>query len=201
MSPKGLGFMFYGETKTVDDTSTTCGWRREFTGRKLAETSLSITWIRLLGGAGGQLPQRNNMRINDRGNCIYDDLEADDLIGAKRGEDRYHYDWGACSPKNGWLQWDVWQDASYFGMWINREKRATFCYAEGDRTYTTCRDEEHWQAEIVNLREWSGMPPPMSTSYDGKGGKEVYCDTTIPERWDWSTILQRRERDQAVIAS
>ncbi len=46
--------------------------------------------------------------------------------------DRYKYDMGTCSTRNGFAQVDTGQDAHYFGTWANPEKLIVVCYCEGD---------------------------------------------------------------------
>lgn len=69
--------------------------------------------------------------------------------------DRYVYDFGACSISKGWAQIDTSQDASYFGQWINPEKRQIVCYCEGDVILTKCDTDEDLRAEIVKMKQWN----------------------------------------------
>jgi hypothetical protein len=39
---------------------------------------------------------------------------------------RYTFDFGTCSPQNGFAQVDTGQDAYYFGTWANPEKENGF---------------------------------------------------------------------------
>ena len=50
---------------------------------------------------------------------------------------RYDYDFGPCSSRNGWAQFDTPIDASYFGIWVHPERRQVFTYCEGDLTTHT----------------------------------------------------------------
>ena len=100
------------------------------------------------------------MRTNKRGNIIYDNVEADQKLGRQYGA-RYGYD--QLLLPAGWKQYDTWQDAYYFGFWVNQELRATFTYCEGDRFYVECPTEESYHAELANAAEFYGPPPPAFT--------------------------------------
>jgi len=69
--------------------------------------------------------------------------------------DRYHYDWGLCSAKNGFAQVDTEQDASYYGTWANPFKLIIFSYAEGDCTTVEAANQEEFIAEILKLKTWN----------------------------------------------
>jgi hypothetical protein len=69
--------------------------------------------------------------------------------------DRYVYDWGLCSEKNGFAQVDTWQDASYYGTWANPDKLLIFNYCEGDTCLTKCLSEAEFVSEIRALKEWA----------------------------------------------
>jgi len=59
--------------------------------------------------------------------------------------DRYRYDFGPCSCKNGWAQVDTDQDASYYGIWAHPADLKVFSYVEGD----TALFESESQDEFV----------------------------------------------------
>lgn len=67
---------------------------------------------------------------------------------------RYDYDFGACNYKKGWAQLDTWQDASYFGVWINPKTLSIFTYCEGDTTLQRCEDEDEFKAEVLKAVEF-----------------------------------------------
>lgn len=69
--------------------------------------------------------------------------------------DRYLYDFKYCTIANGWAQIDTSQDASYFGQWINPEKRQIFCYCEGDTMLTECANNAELQAQISEMKAWN----------------------------------------------
>ena len=62
--------------------------------------------------------------------------------------DRYQLDFGPCSTKNGFAQLDTKQDAWYYGVWANCEKRIVVSYAEGDLTTTTCENDQEF-VEVI----------------------------------------------------
>jgi hypothetical protein len=67
--------------------------------------------------------------------------------------DRYVFDFGECRGP-GWLQVDTWQDAPYFGLWINTDELKTVQYCEGDITRTTCETEADFIAEVRSTVGW-----------------------------------------------
>ena len=77
-----------------------------------------------------------------------------------RGEDRYAYDFEFCKSGDGWVQYDTSQDAWYFGIWVNPEKREIVTYAEGDESIVKCPTEESYHAELKSMAEFYGDPPP-----------------------------------------
>ena len=84
--------------------------------------------------------------------------------------DRYYYDFKVCTIANDWAQIDTSQDASYFGTWINPEKRQIFQYVEGDTYITKCDTDEELKAEVIRMRDWNvenghrflGIDPSMN---------------------------------------
>ena len=69
--------------------------------------------------------------------------------------DRYRYDCGACSVKNGFAQVDTGQDAWYYGTWTNPFTRIIFCYCEGDTTFQQAGDDAEYVAAIRELVRWA----------------------------------------------
>jgi hypothetical protein len=69
--------------------------------------------------------------------------------------DRYVYDFGLCSSKNGFAQIDTSQDASYFGTWANPKKLIIFNYCEGDCYTTICHTPAEFVAEIRDIKAWN----------------------------------------------
>lgn len=72
---------------------------------------------------------------------------------------RYHFDY-VLHPVDGWEQYDTTEDASYFGIWINREARVIVSYAEGDISLTQSPTDEIFSVELQRLQAFYGNPPP-----------------------------------------
>lgn len=93
---------------------------------------------------------------------------------------RYYYDFKACRPEDGWEQYDTRRDAAYFGIWVNLEQRVILTYAEGDLTRVTAPDDDALRAELAELEQTYGPPPPaftvLSLNNDGNltGITEIY---------------------------
>lgn len=69
--------------------------------------------------------------------------------------DRYIYDFGICSTKNGFAQIDTEQDASYYGNWCNPFKRVAFSYVEGDCYTTVCDTDEDFVTHLRSIAKWN----------------------------------------------
>lgn len=118
--------------------------------------------FRYLASIMESLPEETNAR----GNTILRDDRADEVLqkraGSKsggRGAERYVYDVELCPASDGWEQFDTHQDAPYFGVWINRRRRETFTYCEGDRTWVSCPTDESFKNEIADMEECYGPAP------------------------------------------
>jgi hypothetical protein len=95
--------------------------------------------------------------------------------------DRYTYDCGLCSYKNGWAQVDTAQDASYFGTWANPARLAIFSYCEGDTTLKEAASPEEFAAELREIDAWNrangygparidpGFAPAMKEAFEAIG--------------------------------
>ena len=106
---------------------------------------------------------------NDRGNSVED-------LGHHEG-DRYDFDFGVCSPKSGWIQYDTDQDASYFGVWVHIDRRQVFTFCEGDTSLVRCENLETFKSELDSLAKFHGEAPPAfrTISIDGEL-TEHYCN-------------------------
>lgn len=94
--------------------------------------------------------------------------------------ERYAFDFGACSYKNGWAQVDTKQDAPYYGTWTNPTTFKIFSYCEGDCTITNCDTPEEYCAEVRRLADWNkdngywkgidaGFPGPLVDRFHALG--------------------------------
>lgn len=89
--------------------------------------------------------------------------------------DRYVYDFELCQSKDGWQQYDTTQDASYFGVWVNRGLRMVVTYAEGDQTIATFDTQDEFELELAEMAAFYGPPPPMAVYIDTDGQiTEIY---------------------------
>ena len=68
--------------------------------------------------------------------------------------DRYKYDFGPCSIKNGFAQIDTQQDASYYGQWASPDKLMIVAYIEGDVIIQTTDNQEEFVSEIRKIKSW-----------------------------------------------
>jgi len=82
---------------------------------------------------------------------------------------RYHFDAGQCSIKNGWAQVDSPQDASYYGVWANPEKLQVFSYIEGDCILCSAESPQEFAEEIQRMDAWN-------REHQGKG---IMLDTFL----------------------
>ena len=67
--------------------------------------------------------------------------------------ERYYYD-ERLAQSDGWKQFDTWQDAPYFGVWVNSATRQIMTFAEGDETLVTAPDESAFDAELSDCVEF-----------------------------------------------
>lgn len=112
--------------------------------------------------------RRQDTRTNARGNTIHDMFLP---------SERYIIDFATDFTSEGWAQYDTDQDASYFGVWVNVEKRLTLTYAEGDWSLVVCADDDALKAELDDMEKFYGPLPPCAISYDVDGTRTEYFDT------------------------
>ena len=93
------------------------------------------------------------------------------------GGERYYWDFGPCGPGTTWKQYDTDQDAWYFGVWVEPERRLVLTYAEGDLSLVECGTAESFKAELANMAEFYGDPPPAFTVIDQDGTVTQHYDT------------------------
>ena len=90
--------------------------------------------------------------------------------------ERYHYDFEKCKRSDGWRQFDTSQDAWYFGIWVNPEKRQVMTFAEGDETLETAESEAEYHKHLAKMAEAYGDPPPAFKTIDDDGQVTHYFD-------------------------
>lgn len=104
--------------------------------------------------------------VNERGNTVY---------RSTLSSDRYRYD-SILHREAGWQQYDTWQDAHYFGVWVSIDKLATFTYCEDDLSLVVCPDKEHLKAELEDAERVYGAPPPMAVAIGMDGTRTEFYD-------------------------
>lgn len=95
--------------------------------------------------------------VNERGNILHSDIDADSLLAFPARGNRSAYDDGPCRT---WIAFDTWQDAPYFGFWVDPATRRTFTYCEGDRTLVVCPTAESFRAEVEDAARVYKAPIP-----------------------------------------
>ena len=96
--------------------------------------------------------------------------------------ERYLIDFADDFKSEGWEQFDTDQDASYFGVWVNRRQFLTLNYAEGDWTLVECHDQARYDREIKRMCEFYG---------EGFIAKAIESDGSITEyRQDRADFLK-----------
>ena len=110
------------------------------------------------------------------------------------GGERYIFDFNLGKA---WMQFEAESDASYFGTWINKEKRCILCYAEGDLDFTQCKDAESFDAFILGMCKFHAPLASIRTiDLDGtltryyQDRRECFIDPErypIEERKSWET--------------
>ena len=66
--------------------------------------------------------------------------------------ERYHYDLALI----GWKQYDTPQDASYFGVWADRDSLQILTFAEGDEERLTAPNQKAFDAELADMDVFYG---------------------------------------------
>lgn len=141
-------------------------WSRRHKSQTQADRVWMILSYRALRNALARGEYTNE--VNERGNTIYRSEDADNKIKLRAGQARYVYDGTLCAQ--GWQQYDTYQDAWYFGVWVNLELRQIFTYAEGDRSLIECPNEQTLCAELTYMSAFYGEPPSSFRVYDLDNG-------------------------------
>lgn len=116
------------------------------------------------------IEQTHKIWTNERGNLVRPFTAYG--IGS-----RYVFDFNLHTAKDGWKQYDTDQDASYFGIWVHLEDRKIATFAEGDYYLVECPDDEHLKAELEDMAEFYGPPPPAFRVIDLNGNITKIYDT------------------------
>ncbi len=94
-----------------------------------------------------RLLDRADETVNSHGNRVRHLL----LLG-----DRYLFDLNLSGE---WDQFDTENDASYFGVWVNKSQLRLLSFVEGDLYLTLCADPAGYDAEISDLCSCFGRSP------------------------------------------
>jgi hypothetical protein len=68
--------------------------------------------------------------------------------------DRYLFDFGECSFKNGFAQIDTTQDASYYGIWANPVNLEIVSYCEGDVYKEKAENPQEFAERILQIKSF-----------------------------------------------
>lgn len=88
--------------------------------------------------------------------------------------DRYLFDFNLDTDE--WEQFDTENDASYFGIWLNKSKLRIVEYVEGDLFFTQCDDAAGYDAEIAALCAFHGAGPAFVVIDDKAAVTKYYQD-------------------------
>jgi len=111
--------------------------------------------------------RRQDTRENIRGNIIHDMFLP---------SERYIIDFADDFKAEGWQQYDTSQDAHYFGVWVNLDKRIVLTYCEGDWSLLVCADNDHMRIALDDMAECYGDAPPFAIAYGMDGTRTEYYD-------------------------
>ena len=87
--------------------------------------------------------------------------------------DRYQYDFGPCSAKEGWAQVDTEQDAHYYGMWANPTALKIFTYCEGDTTLQECSTQEEFAEHLRIIEKFEAISGRRPARIDPMLSEEI----------------------------
>jgi hypothetical protein len=121
--------------------------------------------------ARSEMTMRNWWKKHDGDATVYGAFVSPEL---NYDGSRYIYDGHRCKYEDGWRQYDTSQDAWYFGVWYHTGRRVTVTYAEGDETIVVCHTEEAWKAELREMAEFYGEPPPAFRTIDTETGQVTH---------------------------
>ena len=137
--------------------------RNGFDEEALKEAVLRIAaYQQAIHGEGfpGSMLDRLRDDPNAKGNSVHDWG-----VYSHPARDRYYFDFSRhgdthsgfswfTGVRDGWKQYDTGEDASYFGVWVNEDKRLTLTYAEGDVTLVIAPTQTSFDAEIAHMNKF-----------------------------------------------
>lgn len=71
------------------------------------------------------------------------------IRGFEFAAERYQWDCDRCTYAKGWAQMTTYQDASYFGIWVNPTECQIFTFCEGDTSLYVGDSDADFRAELV----------------------------------------------------
>lgn len=87
------------------------------------------------------------------------------------GAERYYYDLGPCSARNGFAQIDSRQDAPWYGTWCSPSERKVVSFVEGDVAETVCDTDEEFVQYLREMADW----------FNGSGNGPMKIDAGLTE--------------------
>lgn len=89
----------------------------------------------------------------------------------------------------GWVRYPTWQDAWYFGVWVNPRKLEVLTYAEQDVTHVVCETAEQFQLELKDLAEFYGKSlEPCAKAYAEDGSITAFFDSLSFREGKYKTV-------------
>ena len=83
--------------------------------------------------------------------------------------ERYAMDFSEAARTDAWYQFDMSQDAWYYGTWVNPESLQILSFTEGDIYLTNCKSPELYEAELRHMAEWDAERIGKTIEEWGKG--------------------------------
>jgi len=77
---------------------------------------------------------------------------------------------------DGWVRYDTYQDAWYFGCWINLKSLECLTYAEQDVTHVKCENADQFEQEMAELAHCYGLSRSPSMMAMGPDGTVICFD-------------------------
>jgi len=108
---------------------------------------------------------------------------------------------GAIAPmtkaSEGWEHYPTSQDAWYYGVMVNFERREIISYTEGDIAHVQCVDERTFRAELQSMAEFHGRSRARSASaYGGDGSVIHFYDSLFhPGNAERKVVSLRNQAD------
>lgn len=78
----------------------------------------------------------------------------------------------------GWIRYPTHQDAWYFSVRVNPQKREVLTFAEGDISHIQCDDMRQFWGELKGMADWYGKSrTPSAVGYELDGARTEFYDT------------------------